>query len=212
MPQNIRKMQIKVMAGEYKDYEFEFPFNPTDYTETLTNNFKKDKLVGLKKAIDQFKSLQEGDLTLNLLFDTTDSGMDVRDQLYDLNDIAIMDRELHAPAPCQFVWGSLIFYGVVSEYTRKFTYFYNDGRPARANITLKLKRYKSTEEAEKENELFSSDITKVHQLKEGESLFHLAYQQYQDPKLWRKLAKDNAIDNPLEIESGFMVRIAPKDK
>ena len=208
----MQKMEIKVMAGEYKDYIFEFPFNPTEYTESLSNSYKEDKLVGLKNAVDQFKSSKEGDLTLNLLFDTTSEGIDVRDQLFDLNDISIIDKELHAPAPCQFIWGSLIFYGVVSEYSRKFTYFYSDGRPARANVTLKLKRYKSTEEVEKENELHSSDVTKVHQLKEGESLFYLAHKHYQDPTLWRKLAKDNGIDDPLNIELGSMLKLAPKDK
>ncbi|WP_255494588.1 LysM peptidoglycan-binding domain-containing protein [Sulfurovum sp. bin170] len=205
-------MTINIMAGEYKDESFELPFNPNEYTETLTNIYKEDELVGLKNAIDQFKSIKEGDLTLNLLFDTTSEGIDVRVQLFNLDDISRMDKKLHAPPPCQFVWGSLTFYGVVSEYSRKFTYFYSDGTPARANVTLKLKRYKSTEEIEKENELHSSDVTKVHQLKEGESLFYLAHNHYQDPTLWRKLARDNGIDDPLNIELGSMVRLAPKDK
>jgi len=207
----MQKMEVRIMAGKKKD-TFSFPFNPTEYTESITNSYKDDKLVGLKNAIDQFTSAKEGDLSLNLLFDTTDKGIDVRKELSFLDRISRIDKDLHAPPPCQFIWGSLIFYGVVSEYSRKFTYFYSSGIPARANVTLKLKRYKSTEEVEKENELHSSDVTKVHQIREGESLFYLAYKHYQDPTAWRKLARDNSIDDPLNIELGSMVRIAPKDK
>jgi phage protein U len=211
----VDKMAIIAMAGEHEGREkkFTLPFNPQEYSETISNSFKKDNLVGLKNAVNQFTSTKEGDLTLNLLFDTTNEGKDVREELKFLRDISRIDKELHIPPPCQFIWGKqIIFHGVISEYSAKFTYFYNDGTPARANVTLKLKRYKSMKEVERENEFYSSDITRVHQLKEGESLFSLAHNHYQDPTLWRKIAKDNDIDDPLNIESGFMVKLAPKDK
>lgn len=212
MSMNSSKMIVEVMEGIYAGLLFDLPFNPSEYTETLTNQYKNKELVGLKNAIKQFESAQEGDLTLNLLFDTTATGTDVRDQLFNLTTISKIDRELHAPAPCRFIWGSLVFQGVVTKYSRQFIYFYNDGTPARARVTLQLKPYKSTEEIARETKLNSSDVTKYHLLKEGESLFSLAHTEYEDPTAWREIAEANEIDDPLRVDPGSALILPPRDK
>ncbi len=209
---NNLKMMIQVMEGTHKGLLAPLPFNPGEYTETLTNNYENKELIGLKNAIKQFESAQVGDLTLNLLFDTTSTGIDVRLQLAMLTTISKIDPELHAPPPCRFIWGSLVFTGVVTQYKRQFTYFYIDGTPGRARVTLELKPYKSTEEIIRENQLYSSDVTKVHLLKEGESLFSLAHTGYEDSTAWREIAEANGIDDPFLVTPGSTVMIPPRNK
>jgi hypothetical protein len=118
---------------------------------------------------------------------------------------------LHIPPPCRYRWSSFSFQGVISSYSRQFTYFYSDGTPARVKVTLKIKPHKNDDVAQRENERHSADISRIHQLKEGESLFSLAFEYYQNPSLWRKIAKDNQIDDPLNLSFGSTLVIAPKD-
>jgi nucleoid-associated protein YgaU len=209
---NSTKIMVEVMAGVHAGALFSLPFNPEEYSETLTNTYKEKELVGLKSAKEQFKNAKVGDLTLNLLFDTTATGTDVREQLGKLAMISDIDAELHAPAPCRLIWSSLVYQGVVTRYTRQFTYFYNDGTPARARVTLTLKPFKSTEEVARENELHSSDVTKQHWLKEGETLFGLAHTAYNDPGAWRLIAEANNIDDPFAVIPGTPVTIPPRGK
>jgi len=208
---NSKKMHIEVIAGERKGLLFSLPFNPSEYTESLNNSYKNRELIGLKNFEKQFTTSTVGDLTLNLLFDTTSTGGDVRDELKNLAFISKVDKELHIPPPCRFIWGSLLFQGVISQYSQNFTFFYNDGIPARARVKLVIKPHKSTKEATRENEVHSSDVSKAHQLKEGDSLFSLAFKYYQDPSRWRDIAQDNQIDNPLNLKLGSTLIIKPKD-
>lgn len=209
---NHSKITVEVLAGEMEGWLFDLPYNPGEYTEALRNKYERRELMGLRNAIEQFESAQKEDLSLSLLFDTTATGEDVRDQMQDLTDISEIDAELHAPPPCRFIWGSLVFQGVVARYARRFTYFYSDGTPARAHVTLVLKPYQSTEEIIRETQLHSSDVTKYHRLREGESLFLLAQKAYEKPGLWRKIAEANDIDDPLNLSPGSSIMIPPKDR
>ncbi|HID93809.1 MAG TPA: hypothetical protein EYP60_06900 [bacterium (Candidatus Stahlbacteria)] len=211
MMKNSKKMQIEVLGGEKQGLLFYLPFNPNEYTEKLTNSYKDQELIGFNNFKEQFTTAQVGELNLNLLFDTSSKGTDVRDELKNLAFISKIDRDLHIPPPCRFIWGSLLFQGVISQYSRNFTYFYSDGIPARARVTLNIKPHKSQEESARENETHSSDVTKYHQLKEGESLFYLAQKHYKDPNMWRKIARANGVDDPLSIPFGTAIMISPKD-
>jgi len=211
MMSNSTKMQIEVLGGEKKGLLFHLPFNPNEYTEKLTNSYQDQELIGFKNFKEQFTTTQVGELTLNLLFDTTHTGGDVRKELNNLAFISKTDKELHIPPPCRFIWGTFAFQGVISQYSRNFTYFYNDGIPARARVTLKIKPHKSKEESARKNKLHSSDSTKYHQLKEGESLFFLAYKHYKDPNAWRELARVNEIDDPLTIPLGRAITLPPRN-
>ena len=209
--ENSKKMHIEVIAGEQKGLLFSLPFNPSEYTESLNNSYKDKELIGLKNFKEQFTTSNIDNLSLNLLFDTTSSGTDVRDELKNLAFISKIDKELHIPPPCRFIWGSLLFQGVISQYSRNFTFFYNDGIPARARVKLVIKPHRSTKEVARKNEVYSSDVSKAHQLKEGDSLFSLAFKYYQDPSRWRDIARDNQIDDPLNLKLGSTLILKPKD-
>lgn len=211
MMNNSTKMQIEILGGEEKGTSFSLPFNPNEYTEKLTNSYQDQELIGFKNFKEQFTTAQVGELTLNLLFDTSNTGTDVRKELNYLAFISKIDKELHIPPPCRFIWGTFVFQGVISQYSRNFTYFYNDGIPARARVTLKIKPHKSKKESARENELHSSDITKYHQLKEGESLFLLAYKYYKEPNAWREIARFNGINDPLTIPLGTAITLPPRN-
>lgn len=209
---NRSKAKFVVLKGEGEGSEVYLQFNPSSYSFEESNEFSEKKLMGLKGVIHQFTGSKTADLSLDLLFDSTSEGGDVRNLLKPLEKLAAIDRELHAPPPCRFIWGSFSYDGIVTGLKREFTYFYQSGIPGRVKVALTLKPYKKVEEMVAQLDLHSSDISKERVLKEGDSIFLLAYREYKQPAEWRRIAKANGIDDPLKIKVGARVLLPPKDK
>lgn len=206
------KSKFIILSGENKGREIILQFNPTTYSVEENNEFSEKKLMGLKGVIQQFTGSKKSDLSLELMFDSTSLGVDVRTLLEPLKMIIEIDRELHAPAPCRFVWGSFVFDGIVSSMKKDFTYFYHDGIPARVKVALSLKPYQDVDEMAKSLDLHSSDISKTRVLIEGDSIFDMAFKEYQSPHSWRLIAEANGIDDPLKIDAGLELLLPSKDK
>jgi hypothetical protein len=103
-----KKAYIKILKGSKKGEEIYFQFNPSEYTLERTNTFKEKKLINLKDMKAQFKNGQQSDVNFELLFDSTDEGTDVRDKLNPLDSVTKIDKKLHAPPPCMFIWGGIL--------------------------------------------------------------------------------------------------------
>lgn len=209
------KAYIEILEGTYKNNKAKkriyLQFNPEAYSLDSTNNYESKKLIGLKDEITQFKGGSQSDLQLDILFDSTDTGEDVRDTIKPLSLISDIDPELHAPPPCLFVWAGSVFKGVVTQLNKKFTFFYHDGTPARVKIRLILKPYKTPQEIKSEHKKHSSDITKKRVLTHADNLWLMAYKEYGDASFWRLIATKNKIDNPLIIENGRDLLLPPKE-
>ena len=205
------KASILILEGIHKDKEILLQFNPVDYAINKSNNFETKKLIGMQDFITQFKGGEEKDLSLELLFDSTDTGEDVRDLIKPLAMITDIDPELHAPPPCQFVWAGSILKGVVTQLNKKFVFFYQNGTPARVKVTLTLKPYKTLKEIEAQTIKHSSDLTKKRILKGGDDIWLLSYREYGDSSYWRLIARHNNINDPLNIENGKQLFLPPKE-
>lgn len=74
--------------------------------------------------------------SLELLFDTSDSGEDVRNQTL---VIAAMTKPVEGQSPVvTFQWGTLIFEGHITGFTETLSYFSEQGVPLRANVNLSM--------------------------------------------------------------------------
>lgn len=214
MSENIKKQKAKffILEGKYLNDEIYLQFNPPSISIEHTNEFSEKKLMGLKGIINQFTGSKKSDLTLELMYDTTSLGSDVRDELKKLNKIVHIDNELHSPPPCQFQWNEIIYEGIVTSFKKEFTYFYSNGIPGRAKVNIVLKPYTKVKKVAKLLDFQSSDISKRRVLNEGDTIFDLAYREYKSSAMWRKIAEANNIDNPLNIEYGTALILPSKDK
>ncbi|MDX1665389.1 MAG: LysM peptidoglycan-binding domain-containing protein [Candidatus Promineifilaceae bacterium] len=74
--------------------------------------------------------------SLELLFDTSDSGEDVRNKTL---VIAAMTRPVENKSPLvTFQWGTLIFEGHITGFTETLSYFSDQGVPLRATVNLNM--------------------------------------------------------------------------
>lgn len=193
----------------------ELPFNPTEYSIDSRAVYSEAAVPGLDAPIFQYNHGEARSLSMELLIDTYtyDSQEDVRHKYIDkLEDLLLIDGELHAPPPCKVVWGSLEFIGLLQELRKRYVLFLEDGTPVRARVTMTWKEYLPLVTQLRRTLRSSPDRRKTRLLKEGASLWQIAYEEYGHVKYWKILAYANDIADPLALQPGYKLVIPPLDK
>jgi hypothetical protein len=182
-------------------------FNPTDLSLERGSHYASMPVPGLAMPILQYIRGESDLLHLELFLDRTDQGQDVEADIAALESFIQIDSGLHAPPVIQFAWSKFSFDGVITSLRQKMTLFSEDGRRLRARLTLTIKSYKSAEVQLRDIKLSSPDRSHARVLREGETLAHIAYEVYGDPRMWRTVAEANAIDRPRSVEPGTPLQI-----
>jgi hypothetical protein len=122
--------------------------------------------------------------------------------------LAAIDTELHRPPICRLSWGRFkdIFTGVLTSLDQQFTLFLPNGTPVRATLNCTFTEYKTRARARAE-ELHRADVAKVRVVRRGDTLHSLAAREYNDPALWRHIARANGIVNPRVLLPGTVLTI-----
>jgi Contractile injection system tube protein/LysM domain len=205
-------LQALDVNGNPKGERINVLFNPAEYSIQKSNQFAETPLLGLPTPIRQFTSGGAETLTLDLFFDTYEQGEDVRLYTEKVAGLLKIDPDLHAPPTLKFIWGKLDFKCVLEQVTKKFTMFLSDGMPVRATLSVSFKEYKTIQEQLPSRPLQSADRTKRRIVKEGDSLWLIAAQEYDDPALWRPIAHENDIVNPRVLLPGMELTIPPLER
>jgi nucleoid-associated protein YgaU len=181
-------------------------FNPTEYRLSKSNQFAEVAIPGLKAPLLQFSRGNAHVLSMQLFFDTYEQGTDVRAFTSQITGLLKIDPKLHAPPVCVFCWGKLQFVGVLERAEQRFTLFLSNGVPVRATVDISLKEFCLGEEREAVK-LESANYAKRYVVRRGDTLSGIAGREYGDPALWRPIAEENAIDDPLALQPGQVVVI-----
>jgi nucleoid-associated protein YgaU len=193
---------------------------------------------GLRDLRQEYLSVEPATLTVDLFFDTYESragpaawkqkvtsgavslatptnpfqsgdATDVRDLTDQIAQLAAVDPDLHRPPRCHLAWGQFdIFYGVLTNLDQTFTMFLNDGTPVRATLSCSFVEYRTTAHA-RAGELHSADVAKTRTVRRNDTLHGIAAEEYNDPALWRLIAKANGIVNPRSLAPGTAL-VIPK--
>jgi len=166
-------------------------------------------MPGLSATIPQFISGDASVLAMELFFDTYEAQTDVRDHTKLVYGLLDVESDTHSPPICQFIWGSVVFRGVMEKVSQRFTMFLDSGIPVRAVLTVQMRSFQTVSEQLQEIPRQSSDRTKQRVLKQGEQLWMLAAREYEDPGRWREIAIANGIDNPRLVQTGSKVIVPP---
>ncbi len=207
----LEKAVLEVEGGN----DISCQFNPVDLNVSNTVRYSDKVIPGGRGTISQFVSGESPTFTVSLMFDTyfppslddpTEDGMDVTILTDEVVKLTQVDGDLHRPPIVTFVWGSMSFQGIVTEVKQKFSMFLSSGIPVRATLDLTF-RSVSEEGLKRGSPPQSPDRTKYRVLKEGEYLWNYASAEYGSPDMWRVIAKENGIMDPLDVEIGQMLRI-----
>jgi hypothetical protein len=128
------RAHFKRLGGETVD--FKVHFNPATLSYEITNNAPPEG--GDAGKSKQFTALSTGKLSMDLVFDTTHDGTDVREKTSQVSRLMEPDPETRAPWETEFTWGMYRFVGVVNSYKETLDFFAPSGVPLRAAINLSM--------------------------------------------------------------------------
>ena len=152
-------------------------------------------------------------LAVELLFDTTDKGTDVR-ELSDCVAFFIRpDEEAgsgsdsnRVPPAVLFAWGSFLFPGVMDSMDETLDYFSENGVPLRATISLSITRQSlKVEKSKKKRKAGGSEQLKNPQFKDT---VQAVAARNGNPDDWKKIAAANNIDDPLRLKPGSLINVS----
>lgn len=176
---------------------------------------------------------QPSTLSCDLLFDTTDEGVDLMTRLAEsatgglsmafrqptgtnvlehtqlVSRLAQPAQELHRPPICQLWWGPyMLIQGVLTSCSQEFKHWKPDGTPVRASLSCSFTEYQQ----DSMFEFHSPDVEKTHTVRRGDTLPGLAAHYYNDAGKWWAIAQFNDLDDARFIESGRVLRIPALDR
>lgn len=138
--QEFKKGQFTYTGADGSSQKVPIDFNPATLDYTITINAQ-----GEGGQAQQAAGVASAKLNLELLFDTTDTGDDVRTKT---NKVEKMLRPQagtggtnapqQAPPMVTFEWGAFKFVGLVDSFKQTMDFFAPNGIPLRASVTLSM--------------------------------------------------------------------------
>ena len=113
-------------------------FNPASLQHTVSNTLKEEGRGAKKK---QYVSQTTAKLTMDVVFDSTDTGEDVRittNRMAQLLQPVPEGQSKKVPPVVKFSWGAYAFTGMVEQYKETIDFFAAGGLPLRSSINLTL--------------------------------------------------------------------------
>ena len=137
IPANYLRAAFTPKTEKTTGKRFVVHFNPSSLSYTITNTMKEQ---GQGNTNKQYVSQSTGKLTMDLIYDSTDSGKDVRVFTSEVAKLMEPDAKTHIPPIVLFEWGVYKFEGMMESYKETLDFFAANGVPLRASINLTLSR------------------------------------------------------------------------
>jgi nucleoid-associated protein YgaU len=216
----LKKATITVLGGARQGDVITVLFNPTEYSFERSNTYKPTPVPGLGAPLLQFVNGESDQLSMDLFLDDyTDPGgptslqqkedAPLADRLRDITALLEIDRDLHAPPPVRFAWGTLEFAAVIEKIGRKVTMFHPNGNPARVTLSVSFREYRTLRQLIETPRRESADKTKRRVVVGRENLWLIAAREYGDANEWVRIADANDLDDPREISGGDWLELPP---
>ncbi|MBE2260968.1 MAG: hypothetical protein IAE88_19085 [Rhodobacteraceae bacterium] len=139
LPQHLpdESASFEAMTGPHRE-PIRVHFNPASLQHTVSNTLKEEGKGAKKK---QYVSQTTAKLTMDLVFDTTNTGEDVRittNKMAQLLQPIPEGQSKKVPPVVKFAWGAYSFTGMVEQYKETIDFFATGGLPLRSSINLTL--------------------------------------------------------------------------
>jgi len=200
---------------------FPVMYNPEEFKLEQGNTFAEVGIPGTNTPPVQYVRGKARTLTMELFFDTYETGEDVR--AYTARIVRLLDKlpQTQAPPILLFSMGRFQFQCVLVDAGQRFTMFLRDGTPVRSSLSVRLQEYVRVDVQIERGIFFGSPTVSavantvvatgrsllagspsVHVTRQGDTLSGLAAAFLGDPALWRDIARANNIDDPFNLQPG----------
>jgi LysM repeat protein len=197
-------------------------YNPEELKFEQGNTFAEVGVPGLNAPPLQYVRGKARVLTMELFFDSFETGRDVRDFTQPI--VRLLDRRptTKAPPVLLFSLGRVQFRCVLVDAGQRFTMFLRDGTPVRSTMSVRLQEYVDVDLQVSQGIFFGSPTLSaavnvvaplvagvvqagaatVHTIAQGDTLSSIAAAYLGDAALWRLIADANKIVDPLGLVPG----------
>lgn len=200
---------------------FPVMYNPEEFKLEQGNTFAEVGIPGTNTPPVQYVRGKARTLTMELFFDTYETGEDVR--AYTAQIVRLLDKlpQTQAPPILLFSMGRFQFQCVLVDAGQRFTMFLRDGTPVRSSLSVRLQEYVRVDIQIERGIFFGSPTASavantaietgrsllsgsptVHITLQGDTLSGLAAAFLGDAALWRDIAQANNIDDPFDLLPG----------
>jgi hypothetical protein len=135
----VAKATFTPFSGGQKQAAIPVHFNPVSLQYTVTNTLKEE---GSGKTKKQYVTQGTGKLTMDLIFDNTHNGQDVRVSTMKVAAFMEPDKKSSGKkkvaAILLFEWGAYKFQGMMESYKETLDFFAPNGVPLRASVNISL--------------------------------------------------------------------------
>lgn len=131
------------------------------------------------------------------------------------NIVYKFNGDTHGHNYVQLVWGKLfssnkrLFRCLLSKIDVEYTLFRPDGEPVRAEVTISFNSYVSRDEAVKEMNMNSPDMSHYYTVRQGDRLTNLCYDIYGSNQYYLEVAKVNNLININRLVPGQKLLFPP---
>ncbi|MFD0689864.1 CIS tube protein [Actinomadura fibrosa] len=204
-------------------------YNPEELKVEQGNVYAEVPIPGLDAPPVQYIRGKARTLSMELFFDTYESGEDVRAHTGPIVALLERGRQTMAPPVLLFSLGRVQFRCVMLDAGQRYTMFLRDGTPVRSTLSVRLQEHADTEGPQIGHGLFlgpptvqalagggsgapgtgapgGADVT-VHTTAVGDTLSSIAAAYLGDPGRWRRIADANRIKDPLDVPPGTQLVI-----
>lgn len=196
-PKHVQLAEFRVIGPGASGTPIAVHFNPESLEYTVTNNIKEQ---GNSSESKQQVSKSSGKLSMELVYDTTRDGADVREQTEQLQALMkpVEEGSKKIAPIVEFAWGTYRFKGIFSSYKETLDYFSSTGVPLRASISISMTQQDGVFDPSAKGDAVDVDDTPVF-TPPGEPQTEDKSDKGPatgDPAVDRGLAEDNDEDNP----------------
>lgn len=215
LKKNVTEKDTSVSVDETN--KFVCQFNPESLTVAKVNDWSFRADIGDDVPEVIFSGGLAGSLKLNLLFDTTESGNDVRERyakLLKLSMIKPSDNPDKKGQPQQVLvhWGSWMgFVAIIQCVTQKFEFFKKDGTPLRAHVDITFRQAWDDKKKGGQNPTSRTEVRRTWVVERGQRLDWIAHQVYGNSGAWRHIAQSNGLLDPSSLLPGQILKIVPQE-
>jgi hypothetical protein len=202
-------------------------YNPEELKLEQGNQFAEVGIPGLNASPLQYVRGKNRALTMELFFDTYESGEDVR--AYTAPIVALLNTRAQTLAPPVLIFslGRVQFRCVLTDAGQRFTMFDRDGTPVRSTMSVRLQEYVDVPLDVRQGFFLGSPTASallspivaptvatalgvvsvtaaevVHVVLQNDTLSGIAGAYLGDPARWREIAQANRIVDPFALRTG----------
>lgn len=194
--------------------------NPDQYSQTYTIVYNDRQAQGSPGGSPEYNRTLADSLTFQLIFDgtgvvpaslpgsSTNSTVATRVKQF-LGLAFTYDGEIHSPNFLMISWGTLNFACRLSTLKVNYTLFLSDGTPLRARVDATFVGYQSEKALAKKANAKSPDLSRVIQVKAGDTLPLMCYRLYGSSTYYLEVARKNGLVGFRNLVPGSEILFPP---